>query len=70
MQVTMARVLEAYNKVHTSHEAISPRAAAATLQQLANARRTAVAQSEPGPAEMVAARRMSADGSTVLQRAV
>jgi hypothetical protein len=70
MQVTMARVLEAYNKQHTSHEAISPRAAAATLQQLADARRTAVAQSEPGPAEMVAARRMSADGSTVLQRAV
>lgn len=70
MQVIMARVLEAYNKKQHSSEAISALAAAATLQQLTDARRRAVAHSEPGPSEMVAARRRPADGSTVLQRAV
>ena len=69
LQVTVARVLEAFNKLRPS-EAISARAAAATLKQLTDARRRAVAQSEPGPAEMVARKRREADGLTALQRAV
>ena len=65
----MARVLEAYNEGHPSDMAISPSASTATLERLRDARRHAVAASEPSPAEVVAQRRTQPSG-TAMERAM
>ena len=67
-KVMMARVLEAYNEGHPSDMAISPSASTATLERLRDARRHAVAASEPSPAEVVAQRRTQPSG-TAMERA-
>ena len=54
-KVTTAREVQAYNALHPL-KAVSARAAAATIQQLGNARRTAVECSEPGPGEALRSR--------------